>query len=162
MNRYIVSVLIVACLFSFDALFGCKKDDAPSKAFFSFNEALNQKNWEKVWSMISSKSKKAFAEEGYKRMREIIEAMPPEMRKKKIESLDLTHDQLLDMSPKNFFLYVMEKTEKSQDFFKVPSNPEIGKTKIKGNKAVLYIKGKNEYVNMINENGEWKIEFEED
>ena len=84
------------------------------------------------------------------------------MRKKKPELLGVTYNELLDMTPEKFFLYVMKKTEKSQDFFNVPMSPEISKVKIKDNKAVLFIKGKNEYVNMVLENNEWKIEFEEE
>lgn len=154
------AVIVLCCAFVFTA--GCQNDSAPKNAFMAFNEALNNKNWETVWKMLSSNSQKAFAEEGYKRMHEIIEAMPPEMRKKKPESLGVTYNELLDMSPEKFFLYVMKKTEKSQDFFNVPMNPEISKVKIKDNKAVLFIKGKNEYVNMVLENNEWKIEFEEE
>ncbi len=162
MDRFVFSVISLLCVTFIVLGCGCKKDEAPMKSFRSFNTALKQKNWEEVWDLLSLKSKKAFAEEGYKRMKEIIESMPPEMRKKKVDSLDVTHAQLLDMEPKQFFLYVMKKTESSQDFFSEELDPEISKTIINGDKAVLYIKGKNEYVNMVLENGVWKIEFEEE
>lgn len=159
MNKIVISVF---CILTAIFLFGCEKQNAPIQAFNDFNKSVNAKDWQKVWSMLSSKSQKAFASEGYKRMCELIEAMPPEIRKKKVDSLNVTNDELLKMSPEQFFIYVMKQTEESQDFFKVPLSVEIANSEVKDDKAVLYVKGKNEYVLMVKENGEWKMEFEEE
>ncbi len=161
--RILSFVFVFAALFCLSAaLCGCEKDSAPSRAFNEFNESLEKKDWKKVWSMLSSGSRKAFSEEGYKRMREIIEAMPTEIRKKKVEDLGVTNDELYNMSPEAFFVFIMKKTEASQTFLKTPAPVDVGKVVVDGDKAVLYVKGKSEYVNMILEDGKWKVDFEAD
>lgn len=161
MKKISLVLCVVVAGFLFLAA-GCSKDSEPSKAFIAFNDALIAKEWETVWDMLSSRTQGAFAEEGYKRMREVIEAMPPELRKKKVEGLELTHDQLYDMKPKQFFLFIMKKTEASQAFVKAAVKPEIKKAEVEGDKATLFLKGKNEYVCLIKEDGKWKIDFEAD
>lgn len=150
----------VLMLFVF-LLAGCRQDDAPKTAFAEFNRNLTDKNWVQVWDGISSKSRKAFEEDGFRRTKDIIETMPPETRKEKIETLGITHNELLDMSARDFFVLVMEKTESSQDFSALAS-AEVASVKITdGGRAVLKLKNSNEAAHMVLEDGRWKVEFEE-
>ncbi len=161
-----ISILIISLVFvSFFTGCAPKEDSektAVIKAFNEFTSSLNQKKWTQVWEMLSSKSKKAFEKEGYKRMQEILEAMPPEIRKKRINSLGVTQNELLKMPPEKFFVFVMEKTQDSQEFASMPLSVEVSSVEIKENKAVLKLKDNLEKAIMVKEGEQWKMEFEED
>ena len=181
-HKIFITLFVLIFVFSF----GCtskKKEDPENKeiikAFTSFTNALNQKNWQVVWDSLSEKSQNAFSKEGYKRMQEIVEAMPPEIRKKKIDSLGITNNDFLSMTPDKFFIFVMEQTQDSQEFSSIPLSgevssvlitPVIPKNESPNNeepsnnitaRAVLKLKDNMEEAVMVKQNGIWKIEFED-
>lgn len=173
--RIFSMLLILFVLFSLTACNSAKKEDinekAVKEAFSVFVSSLNEKNWQKVWDGLSKKSQDAFTKEGYKRMQEIIEAMPPEVRNKKIESLNMTNNDILKMTPDKFFIFVMEKTQDSQEFSDLPLSGEVSSVVITPvpsskpspvtDRAVIKIKDKLEEAVMVKQDGVWKMEFED-
>jgi len=176
--RILSVILVLLVVLGISACKSSKKENpeeaAVKSAFASFTSALNEKNWQKVWDGLSQKSQNAFMHEGYKRMQEIIEAMPPEVRKKKIESLGLTNNDILKMPPDKFFIFVMEQTQNSQEFSDLPLSGEVasvaitpapvnaGKSKSEiSERAVLKLKEQPEEAVMVKQGGIWKMEFED-
>jgi len=141
---------------------GCTTGSSPRTAFGEFTKAMREGKWDTVWEMLSAKTQKSFEDEGYKKMKEIIEAMPSDLKKEKVAELGVTHTQLLKMNPREFFVLVMQKTNASKEFLKDSANDEVEKVQIKNGKAKLKIKGKNEVATMVIEKGDWKVEFEDD
>jgi len=141
---------------------GCTTGPSPRAVFGDFTKAMRDGKWDTVWEMLSAKSRKSFEDEGYKKMKEIIEAMPADLKKEKVAELGVTHEQLLKMSPRQFFVLIMQKTNASKEFLKDSSRDEVEKVQVKNGKAKLKIRGKNEVATMVLEKGNWKIEFEED
>ena len=173
--RTLSVLLLFIILFSLTACNSVKKEDpnekAVKEAFSAFVSALNDKNWQNVWDGLSKKSQDAFTKEGYKRMQEIVEAMPPEIRTKKIESLNMTNNDILKMAPDKFFVFVMEKTQDSQEFSDLPISGEVASITITSlssakpssvtERAVIKIKDKLEEAVMVKQDGVWKMEFED-
>jgi hypothetical protein len=153
----VINLFLVALIIG-----GCTTGFSPRTAFGEFTKAMREGKWDTVWEMLSSKTQKSFEDEGYKKMKEIIEAMPSDMKKEKVAELGVTHTQLLKMNPREFFVLVMQKTNASKEFFKDSANDEVEKVQIKNGKAKLKIKGKNEVATMVMEKGNWKVEFEDD
>jgi len=114
-----------------------------------------------MWDMLSKRSKKAFEDEGYKKMKEFVENMPPDLKKQKLSDLGVTPEELIKMNAKDFFILIMQKTDASKEFVKGSTNDEVEKMQIKDRIAKLKLKGKNEVATMVLEDGAWKIEFEE-
>lgn len=162
MRKILLPILILAIF-----LAGCHKTTSSQESNVreSFNavvNSLNGKQWSGFWSLLSQKSQKAFADSGYKRMKEIVNAMPPELRKKKIEHLNKTYNDFVDMSAKDFFIYIMTNTEASQTFSTVPLAPEILSIKFPTeNRAEISLKNTQERAIMVREGDDWKIEFED-
>ena len=173
---FLISLSISAC--------NAPKKETPDEkavkvAFVEFTSALNEKKWQNVWDGLSKKSQDAFTKEGYKRMQEIIEAMPPELRNKKIESLNLTNNDILKMPADKFFIFVMEKTQDSQEFSELALSGEVSSVlitpvttdSVTANKeksspsvterAVIKLKDKLEEAVMVKQDGVWKMEFED-
>jgi hypothetical protein len=141
---------------------GCTSGPSPKTAFGEFTKAMREGKWESVWDMLSTKTRKSFEEEGYKKMKEVIEAMPADLKKEKVAELGVTHEQLLTLGAKEFFVLIMQKTNASKEFRKDSGKDEVEKMQIKNQKAKLKIKGKNEVATMVMEDGNWKVEFEDD
>jgi len=141
---------------------GCSTQPSPKTAFKQFSSAMIQGNWAAVWDMLSKKSQKSFEEEGYKKMKETLETLPPDLKKDKIAELGVTNEELLKMNVKDFFILIMKKTDASKEFVKSGGKDEVERVQIGRNKAKLKIRGKNEVATMVLEGGAWKMEFEED
>jgi len=141
---------------------GCSTQPSPKTAFKQFSSAMSQGNWAAVWDMLSKKSQKSFEEEGYKKMKETLETLPPDLKKDKIAELGVTNEELLKMNVKDFFILIMKKTDASKEFVKSGGKDEVERVQIGRNKAKLKIRGKNEVATMVMEGGAWKMEFEED
>ncbi|MDQ7825272.1 MAG: hypothetical protein RDV48_20900 [Candidatus Eremiobacteraeota bacterium] len=156
-------ILFLSVLVLITATFwGCGNQSAPKKAFLEFTSAMREGNWDTVWDMLSEKSQKAFEEEGYKKMKEILDTMPSDLKKQKITELGVTNGELQKMSAKDFFKLIMKKTDASKEFMKNAGGDQVEKAQVQENKARLKIKGKNEVAVMVCEKGKWKMEFEED
>jgi hypothetical protein len=141
---------------------GCSTQPSPKTAFKQFSSAMIQGNWAAVWDMLSKKSQKSFEEEGYKKMKETLETLPPDLKKDKIAELGVTNEELLKMNVKDFFILIMKKTDASKEFVKSGGKDEVERVQMGRNKAKLKIRGKNEVATMVLEGGAWKMEFEED
>lgn len=157
--KLFLRIAILITIFAFVA--GCGKTSAPKTAFLQFNSAVKAANWSAVWDMLSKKTQKAFEEEGYKKMKEIIKTMPKDVKKEKIPELGVTNEELMKLSPKDFFILILQKTNASKEFVKNAGGDEVEKVHIKDNVAKLKIKNKNEVATMVLEDGKWKMEFEE-
>jgi hypothetical protein len=153
--------LFLCLLFLFAYFTGCTSRPSPKTAFSSFTKAMKDGNWSGVWDSLSKRSKKAFEDEGYKKMKEIVENMPPDLKKEKVSDLGVTYEELIKMNAKDFFILIMEKTNASKEFAKGSGNDEVERVQIKDTIAKLKIRGKNEVATMVLEDGAWKIEFEE-
>jgi hypothetical protein len=153
---------ILMCLVILCALFtGCGTRSSPRAAFTQFTRAMKEGNWSAMYDMLSKRSKKAFEDEGYKKMKEFVENMPPDLKKQKLSDLGITPEELLKMSSRDFFVLIMQKTDASKEFIKGSGNDEVERVQVKDKVARLKIKGKNEVATMVLEDGAWKIEFEE-
>ncbi len=148
------------------ALVSCTPARSPEEikaeqTFLHFVTLLNDNKWSEVWNMLSTKSQKAFSEEAYNRMKETIDALPPEIRKKEIKALGKHYNDFLNMSSQDFFVYVMEKTQKSQEFALVPLSVVVDSVDVKDNRAEIRLKDTFEKAVLVKEKNDWKIEFEE-
>ncbi|MHC9540821.1 MAG: hypothetical protein AB9903_15060 [Vulcanimicrobiota bacterium] len=141
---------------------GCSTQPSPKKAFKQFSTAMSQGDWSTVWDMLTKKSQKSFEDEGYKKIKDTIEALPPDLKKDKIVELGVTNEELMKMNVKDFFILIMKKTDASKEFVKSGGKDEVERVQLRRNKAKLKIKGKNEVATMVMEGGAWKMEFEED
>jgi len=141
---------------------GCSTQPSPKKAFKQFSAAMGQGDWSTVWDMLSKKSQKSFEDEGYKKMKETLETLPPDLKKERIAELGVTNEELMKMNVKDFFMLIMKKTDASKEFVKSGGKDEVERVQTGRNKARLKIKGKNEVATMVMEGGAWKMEFEED
>jgi hypothetical protein len=148
----ILVVLPLACC-------SCAKVPGPDEVLRTFSRALVEKNWEVLWSVISSKSQQEFDEKIFQPFKAQYTSTPQDKKEIRHPLLGVSIQDVLSMSAKDFFILNCEKTQLRDDILKTlnPDKLKIENVSIKGDVALVKIEGRPKPIKLYKEKGKWKI-----
>lgn len=137
---------LVFIFLSITFLTGCFS--SPESTLQKFKTAMDSKNGEKMWTLLSSNDHKF-----YEKMVENEKANAPK-NPDHLKNMGLTQEELSKMTAKDFFIKMMEKAPDSKSAGKTLEIRSITKSK---NKAVIFVENNPNGFTLIKENGFWKV-----
>ncbi|MDQ7824431.1 MAG: hypothetical protein RDV48_16640 [Candidatus Eremiobacteraeota bacterium] len=152
-------VLLALCAGLLLVVPSCAKTPSPQDALRNFVNALVNKQWESVWNGMSFSSQKDYEEKVFKPFKANFAATPEDKKQIKHPQLGVSVQDILEMSPKEFFMLNMEKTTVRNDVLAVlnPESLKVEKVTVEGDMARIKLEGNNPVVTMKKENGEWRV-----
>lgn len=122
---------------------------SPESQLFKFKQAVNDKNWNVVWDMMSSDEKTKFEEDNYAPFKENLKNLKTDRL-----TPDLTKADAEKMSCKDFFIYGMKQGDQN---ITTSSNFEIQSIGKKGGVVTISLEGDPRVYVLKREKGAWKI-----
>lgn len=151
-------LLLLAVSLLFTSCARTKKAAVPGECFRAFQVALSDRDFGAAWDMLSGATQKKFEQTMVSEARKEITSQADAQKKEPHPVLGKTGDEILKMSPKEFFVLLMGATEAGNELA-AKANGEVASIRIDGAKAHLALKDQKDEVTMVNEQGTWKIEF---
>ncbi|MDQ7825517.1 MAG: hypothetical protein RDV48_22145 [Candidatus Eremiobacteraeota bacterium] len=133
----------------------------PRDALVTFSRAVQTKDWNTAWGLLSSRERKNFEEKMFAPFKEQFAKLSPEAQKEAAAKIGSTVQDIQKMAAKDFFSVVMEKSDESRKIpHKIdPDRIVVEQESIKGNTARIRLKGQAGEFNFVKEAGAWKIEL---
>jgi hypothetical protein len=155
--------LHVTALFLLVALLLCascarKQQAGPGECFHAFQIALSDKDFAAAWDMLSGASQKKFEHTMFDETKKEITSETDAQKKEPHPVLGKTGNDILKMSPKDFFILLMGETEAGKELASKASTSVEG-VRIEGDKAHLKVKDQKEEVTLLKEKGTWKVDL---
>ncbi len=142
-SHYLCFVLV---FLSITFLTGCFS--SPESTLQEFKKAMDSKNGEKMWNLLSSNDHKF-----YEKMIENEKANAPK-NPDHLKNMGLTQEELAKMTAKDFFIKMMSKAPDSKSAGKPLEIRSVTKSK---DKAVIFVENNPNGFTLIKENGFWKV-----
>jgi hypothetical protein len=155
MKKLIILTLIMPLLF----VASCAITQGPEESLKHFSTSVMNSEWDKVWDSISSQSQKSYEDKVFIPAKSNFETLPKEKREFKHPQYDISIQDLVSMSTKDFFILQQEKTDTGA-LMRKTFNPEALKVEssaIQGNVARIKIRNISRDYELIKEGGRWKI-----
>ncbi len=152
-----ILLLAVILLQSGCGLFKDPKKDV-EKAYQQFITSIVDKNWPQTWNSMAYESQKQYDDFVFKPFKTVLLRVPAEKKRIKLDKLNVTTEQIENMSPPDFFSLQMTHTPLRDEILKIIA-PErtIESIEVNGSEAVITMKEDKKTIHMKLEDSQWRI-----
>ncbi|MHC9542007.1 MAG: hypothetical protein AB9903_21065 [Vulcanimicrobiota bacterium] len=158
-NLTLVYILICTAVISLLCA-SCGAQSKPKDTLMAYAKAVKENKWADAWECYSKASKKLL-EDRFDQMKKGFEAIPAPQKKQIMTEIGLDEAKMKSMDAKAFYVFTMEKNKASEKLGKLfdPANLEVEKETVDKNNARIKVKGHDQELPFVREDGAWKIDL---
>jgi hypothetical protein len=126
----------------------------------AYAKAVKENKWADAWECYSKASKKLL-EDRFDQMKKSFESIPAPQKKQIMTEIGIDEAKMKSMDAKAFYVFTMEKNKASEKLGKLfdPANLEVEKETVDKDNARIKVKGHDQELPFVRENGAWKIDL---